>query len=465
MNEADSAQAYLNTLEHQLQELQGFPEEQRRHMLSLVHLIRQQVLSLSQRERAYYSVLKACEDLATFEDMDQVILSTLQRAVELTKAERGYCILVRPQGEPAFAVSHRYPPGNTDQEPPSETIVHHVLKERRPLRTTNAEHDPRFQGSMSIANYHIRSVLCAPLSLQEEILGVLYLDTRQQVRQFNEIDLQAMEAMAFQTSAAVALARLISDLRTQNERLEKALCELDKAKHELTKVERLSMLGQVTAGIVHDLRGPMNTIKGYAGLLSNGDPNPAERRQLTGYILHAVDRLNSMCQELLDFARGEVTLSPRIVYVPELMKNLHILLQPEWEARGLHLEMDVDYAGPAVFDDGRLTRALMNIANNARDAMGPGGILRISVRVRENGLEFRLSDNGPGVPPAMRERLFEPFATFGKREGTGLGLAIARKIVEDHGGTIRLDERSAAGATFIITLPLECIPPEERPCR
>lgn len=465
MNEADSAQTYLNALEHQLEEFPGFSEEQRRHMLSLVHLIRQQVLSLSQRERAYYIILKTCEDLAAFEDVDQVILSTLQRAVELTKAERGYCILIRPQEKPAVAVSHRYPPGSADQEPPSETIVHHVLRKRRPLRTTNAEHDPRFQGSISIANYHIRSVLCAPLSLQEEILGVLYLDTRQQVRQFSEIDLQALEAMAFQASAAIALARLISDLRMQNEQLEKALRELDKAKHELTKVERLSMLGQVVAGIVHDLRGPMNTIKGYAGLLSNGDPNPVERRQLIGYILHAVDRLNSMCQELLDFARGEVTLSPRIVYIPEFMKHLHILLQPEWEARGLHLEMDVGYIGPAVFDDARLTRALMNIANNARDAMGPGGILRISVRVQENGLEFRLSDNGPGVPPAMYERLFEPFATFGKREGTGLGLAIARKIVEDHGGTIRLDERSSAGATFIITLPLECIPPEERPCR
>jgi len=465
MSTSDCVQGHLDTLEHQVLGLDEIPEEQRRHLLSLLHLVRQQVISLSQRERAYYTILKSCEDLAAFEDVDEVILSTLERAVELTKAERGFCILAGRQGEPAFTVSHRYPPEAADREQPSETIVRHVLEGGRPLRTTNAEHDPRFQDSASIASYHIRSVLCAPLSLKDEILGALYLDTRQRVRQFSEVDLQTLEAMAFQASVAIALARLISELRTQNERLEKALRELDRARHELTKAERLSMLGQVTAGIVHDLRGPMNTIKGYAGLLSNGEPGPEERRRLTGYILQAVDRLNSMCQELLDFARGEVTLAPRIVYVPEFMEQLRILLQPEWEMRGLHLEMETGYTGPAVFDEGRLTRALMNIANNAREALRPGGILRIGVHVAESGLEFRLSDNGPGIPPALRERLFEPFVTFGKREGTGLGLAIARKIVEDHGGTIRLDESCTSGAAFIITLPLECIPPEERPRR
>lgn len=463
MSASDCVQGYLDALEHQMLGLSEIPEDQRRHLLSLIHLVRAQMISLSQRERAYYTILKSCEDLASFEDVDQTILSTLERAVELTKAERGFCILVDQTGGPAFKISHRYPPESSDREHPSETIVRHVLEGRRPLRATNAEHDPRFQESASIAGYHIRSVLCAPLSLKDEILGVLYLDTRQRVRQFSEVDLQALEAMASQASAAIALARLIADLRTQNERLEKALRELDRTKDELTKAERLSMLGQVAAGIVHDLRGPMNTIKGYAGLLSNGEPSPEERRHLTRYILQAVDRLNSMCQELLDFARGEVTLTPRIVYVPEFMEQLRILLQPEWEARGLHLEMEISYTGPAVFDDGRLTRALMNIANNARDVLGAGGILRVGVRVGERGLEFRLSDNGPGVPPALRERLFEPFVTFGKREGTGLGLAIARKIVEDHGGTIRLDESCATGAAFVITLPLECIPPDERP--
>ncbi len=463
MSASDCAQGYLDTLEHQVLGLGEVPEDQRRHMLSLIHLVREQMISLSQRERAYHTVVKSCEDLASFEDVDQVILSTLERAVELTKAERGFCILVGQTGEPMLKVSHRYPPGGSDSEHPSETIVRRVLEGRRPLRTTNAAHDPRFQESASIASYHIRSVLCAPLSLKDEILGALYLDTRQRVRQFSEVDLQTLEAMASQASVAIALARLIADLRTQNERLESALRELDRTRHELTKAERLSMLGQVAAGVVHDLRGPMNTIKGYAGLLSNGEPSPEERRQLTHYILQAVDRLNSMCQELLDFARGEVTIVPRIVYMPEFMERLRILLQPEWKARGLHLEMEVGYTGPAVFDEGRLTRALMNIANNAREALGPGGILRISVCVEERGLVFRLRDNGPGVPPALRERLFEPFVTFGKREGTGLGLAIARKIVEDHGGTIRLDESCAAGAAFVITLPLECVPPEERP--
>jgi signal transduction histidine kinase len=110
-------------------------------------------------------------------------------------------------------------------------------------------------------------------------------------------------------------------------------------------------------------------------------------------------------------------------------------------------------------DEGKMRRALYNIASNARDVLPPGGSLYISTCRTKQWLEFRFEDNGPGIPPEIRETLFEPFVTFGKTSGTGLGLAIAHKAVQDHGGTITASSVPGKGAIFVIQLPCEKDPP------
>jgi signal transduction histidine kinase len=95
-----------------------------------------------------------------------------------------------------------------------------------------------------------------------------------------------------------------------------------------------------------------------------------------------------------------------------------------------------------------------NIAANARDAMPQGGTFTIEARQNEEWLELRFGDTGPGVPQEMHDRIFEPFFTHGKREGAGLGLSIARRIVEEHGGELRLESSTQGGATFVLSLPL-----------
>jgi signal transduction histidine kinase len=170
-----------------------------------------------------------------------------------------------------------------------------------------------------------------------------------------------------------------------------------------------------------------------------------------------------MTTETLDFARGAEKLVLRSVPLGVLLAELAAGI--EAELPGLAVERDFDVAGGrrGTLDVDKLRRAVSNIAANARDAMGGKGRLRFSARVLASAdgsgqrLELVLADEGPGVPPEIRDRVFEPFVTLGKKRGTGLGLAVARRFVEDHGGSLDLlppEAPPAHGASFRIALPL-----------
>jgi signal transduction histidine kinase len=184
----------------------------------------------------------------------------------------------------------------------------------------------------------------------------------------------------------------------------------------------------------------------------------------------AVDRLERMTGETLDFARGAERLVLRSVPLGVFVADLAAGL--EQELPGLTLERDVELPagrrGPLDVD--KIRRAVTNIAANARDAMGGAGRLRLRARVEaiagadgpRDQLVLVLGDDGPGVPAAIRERVFDPFVTHGKKRGTGLGLAVARRFVEDHGGRLELvADPGQSGARFRIALPLGSS--EERP--
>lgn len=238
---------------------------------------------------------------------------------------------------------------------------------------------------------------------------------------------------------------------------------------ELIESERLAALGTMAGMLVHDFRGPMTLIRGWAETLADGGVEPAEVVSRAHAIVDAVDRLDRMTGETLDFARGAETLVLRSVPLGLFVLELAAMI--EQELPGLALERAVELPGSrrGRLDVDKIRRAVMNVAANARDAMGGSGTLRLEARLEaipgpdgpRDHLVLQLADSGPGVPAAIRERLFDPFVTHGKTRGTGLGLAVARRFVEDHGGRIELvTAADASGARFRIALPLES--PAER---
>ena len=234
---------------------------------------------------------------------------------------------------------------------------------------------------------------------------------------------------------------------------------------ELIASERLAALGTMAGMLAHDFRGPMTVIRGYAETLLDPGVPAQEVAARAALIVEATDRLARMTNETLDFARGAERLVLRPVSLGIFLAELAAGVEEELPGLLVARDFDIDPTRRLPLDVDKLRRAVSNIAANARDAMGGRGTLALRVRVEPRDaaappadhLVLELSDAGPGVPPEIRERVFEPFVTLGKKRGTGLGLAVARRFVEDHGGGLELlpaPEPPAHGACFRLSVPI-----------
>jgi signal transduction histidine kinase len=217
--------------------------------------------------------------------------------------------------------------------------------------------------------------------------------------------------------------------------------------------DRLAAIGQMMSGVLHDLKTPMTIASGYAQIMAHSDDAPT-RHSYTDLILKQFDLMSAMTREVLQFARGESNLLIRKVYLQKFLEEVQQQLERELAPRGIQLSVDARYLGTAYFDELKLFRLIHNLARNAGEAMDAGGRFTLTVDREGSELVLTFADTGRGIPDAIRERLFEAFATSGKEDGTGLGLAIVKKIVDEHQGRITW-ESGASGTTFRITLPLE----------
>jgi signal transduction histidine kinase len=422
----------------------------------IVDELRKGAADLERRQQELASLYEVGQEIVSILNLNQLLESILDRAIVLVGAERGFLVLwQRPRDDFDVAVARKFDRGEVDraQIEISHGIIRRVLARREPIITTNAQEDPRFQRSHSIVTYQIRSVLATPMVAKKQLIGAIYVDTRLSSRLFAESDLALLSAMANQAAVAIHLARLYEELQEGNRELQETLRELQETQDELIRAERLSLVGRMASSIIHDLKNPMTTIKGYAAILGNEDLDAATRQRFSRTITHSVDTFVEMTQEILDYARGGGPLQRTDVDVGHFVGDLCTFIEHDFEARELELRQDLTYTGHLMMDETKMRRALYNIAANARDAMEVGGCLTIATRLTDGLVEFRLSDTGPGIPEEIRDKLFEPFVTYGKAKGTGLGLAIAQKSVEDHGGTITVESVPKRGATFIISLP------------
>jgi signal transduction histidine kinase/putative methionine-R-sulfoxide reductase with GAF domain len=242
-----------------------------------------------------------------------------------------------------------------------------------------------------------------------------------------------------------ALLRLISANGSTAVRLFRSRVERERS-------ERLTTIGRLLSGVMHDMRTPLTVISGYVQLMATAT-DPAQRADHAKLILKQFDLISAMQREVLEFARGERSILVRKVYLTQFFEDVEKQLQRELDGSGVRLELALDDRGVARFDEAKMTRVLHNLARNAVEAMGSKGG-RLTLRVaREGGdLVVSVSDTGKGIPKDIEDKLFQSFVTSGKRGGTGLGLAIVKKIVDEHGGSIAV-RSTPEGATFTVRLP------------
>jgi signal transduction histidine kinase len=208
------------------------------------------------------------------------------------------------------------------------------------------------------------------------------------------------------------------------------------------------------SGVLHDLKTPMTIVSGYAQLMAQID-DADQRGQYVEQILKQFDQMSAMTREVLAFARGESNVLIRKVFLHKFLEEIAAHLKHEFAGKEIELEIGAEYRGAAYFDEQKMLRVVHNIARNASQAMSAGGRFRIATHIDRDRLVFEFTDTGGGIPPEMEGRLFELFATSGKKDGTGLGLAIVKKIVDEHRGAITYESQRGKGTTFRIAIPLD----------
>ena len=226
---------------------------------------------------------------------------------------------------------------------------------------------------------------------------------------------------------------------------------------------RLAALGNLAAGVAHEIRNPLNALgMGLQRLVREWrlapDEDQAEFTRFGGVLQGEVHRLNDIVERFLVLARPpRLTLSA--CPVARELNELLALMREEATAQGVAIETDLAVDGvTAQLDCAQTRQALLNIVVNAVQAMPQGGTLRIAAAAHDGALELTIGDTGPGIPPDQLDRIFEPYFTT-KERGTGLGLALTQRIIEAQGGRIRVESRVGVGSTFRIDLPLAG-PPE-----
>jgi len=222
---------------------------------------------------------------------------------------------------------------------------------------------------------------------------------------------------------------------------------------QVRRNERLSALGNLAAGVAHEIRNPLSSIKGFATYLAGKVQGPD--REAAKAMVQETDRLNRVVSELLEFARpGEMKL--RDEDLGQVVERALRLVRADWTAKGVTVSFEQDESLPRVpLDPERFTQALLNLFLNAIQAMEPGGELRISTFRNPSAgvVALRIADTGHGMASELLPDIFNPYFTT-KSSGTGLGLAIVHRIVEAHNAEIKVESTVGQGTVFTILLPM-----------
>jgi signal transduction histidine kinase len=278
-----------------------------------------------------------------------------------------------------------------------------------------------------------RAIVIAPLCVRERVVGVLGVSSDQE-RRFVPEELALLSAIGHQLAVTIENAELA---------------------REALEAERMAAVGRVASTVAHELRSPLGAIIRSAEFLARPELSADVRDKMSHAVVTMARRLNAMAQEILDYSRGgRMVLRRSPCRLPPFLEQALEVLQADFSDRGIEVVIESGYEGDIEMDAERMAQVVYNLAANARDAMPDGGTLTIASQASQRWVQIRFADTGPGVPPELAERIFEPFVSFGKREGAGLGLSIARRIVQEHGGEIRLESPPAGGAAFVVRLPL-----------
>lgn len=283
------------------------------------------------------------------------------------------------------------------------------------------------------------------LRQRDELIGCLFISKAPEEGDFNEEDIRLLSIMGNNFAVALENLQLYRNLQLQMKKLKEA-------QDQLVQSTKLAAIGELAANVAHEINNPLTTILGYAELLKEEEDTEGIKRDLE--IIEGESlRAREIVQQLLEFSRKrklEITEAD----LKKIIKEVLMLVSPSIKASKIRVDKELNEIPSVLVDKNQIKQVLLNLINNAIQAMPDGGRLGIKTEVVGDEIMVSVSDTGMGIPTDVLQRIFEPFFTTKKDKGTGLGLPISYRIVQEHGGRLEVKSTPGQGSIFRVVLPL-----------
>ena len=397
---------------------------------------------------------------------DQVLEVVMDLVFEHVKADRGILMLLDRDGTPEPKVVRvrdevhgevQAPDAEAPEHiPASHTIIRHVIGSGSGVLSSNAMSDPRFKSGKSVQNLGIRSALCVPIKARklenrpdavadkDDVIGVIYVDSSVRNYSYSTDQLRLLTSIGLQAGMAI-----------QNAVLYQAGLE----------AERLAAIGETTAALSHSIKNILQALRGGADVVDMGLKRNDTGQATKGWriVERNLDKIFNLTMNLLAYSRPRLP-KLEMMHPSRVIAECLELIAPMANARGVMAVADVERDVPAVpLDPDGLHQVLMNLLTNALDAVKQDGLIRVACRYdpKDKAVFLEVIDNGSGIAPSMKPHLFQIFHSTKGNRGTGLGLAVAKKIVDEHSGSIAATSKPGEGTTFTLRLPVYPINPAD----
>ena len=340
---------------------------------------------------------------------------------------------------------------------PERSIVARSIFEKQPFIIPDASLDPRVNPFLK-KKLNLHSLVVIPLFAKEKALGAIAADHLEPGKNITSKTLESVMTFAQQAGLAIHNAVMYQELKAfsqqMEEKIQKTTADLRKTEAQLIRSERLAALGQLAAGIAHEIRNPLTSMNILIHSLTENLPKENPNREDLKVIEEEILRINEIVDQFLRFAKPASPLLEKADLIPIFEETLQ-LLRPQIEKGKVTVNKRFETLPLITVDKEQIKQVILNLLINAIQSMPGGGELSIGGQFSKDGywVELTVQDSGMGIPPEDMDRLFDPFFST-KEGGIGLGLSIAHRIIDQHHGKIEVESNPGRGTCFILSLPV-----------
>ncbi|TLD40264.1 MAG: Signal transduction histidine kinase [Candidatus Jettenia ecosi] len=325
-------------------------------------------------------------------------------------------------------------------------LIVSCIKSKKPILEKNAFYNPNINKKF-VSMIDANEFVCVPLIVKEEAIGVICADNFYSCKPITEEHVQLLSTFASQAALAIENAEAYKKL---GEKIQ----QLGETQERLIRSERLAVIGNMAAYIAHEIRNPLVTIGGFARAILRTPDQDNQTRQSIEVIVEEVKRLEKILANIMDFSKPYEPVKI-LSQINEILENTCSLMESYFKSGNIQLTKKLDTKIPKIImDSTQMKQVFLNIIKNAVESMPDGGMLTVETMTEGKYIKINIIDRGKGMNAKTMKNIFTPFFTT-KMDGTGVGLAVSQKIVDDHGGYIKVNSSLSEGTTFSIYLPVK----------